>query len=228
MGHALIACTKKEGRKNLTEFEAKTVLQSYGVPCAHGVVAASEAEAVKAAKKLKPPFVLKISSPDILHKSDANCVFLDVQRGDIGKTYSKIMENARAYAPKAKIFGVYVQEQAPAGTEILVGMKKDAQFGPAIAFGLGGIFVEVLKDVSFRIAPLSEEDIEQMVQEVKGYKVLTGYRGKQPRDIGAIKKLLRKVSDIVMDNPELSELDLNPVFSYEKGCKVVDARMILE
>lgn len=228
MGHALIVSAKKEGRKNLTEFEAKTILQSYGIRCASGNIAQSASGALTLSQKLKPPFVLKIVSPDILHKSDADCVFLDVAKEVVEKTFNKIIENARAYNPKAKILGVYVQEQAQAGTEILIGMKKDPQFGPAIAFGLGGIFVEILKDVSFRIAPLSEEDIGQMMQEVKGYKVLTGYRGKKPRDIGAIKNLLHKVSKIVTENPDLSELDLNPVFSYEKGYCVVDARMILD
>jgi len=228
MGLNIIEAARKEKRKNLTEFEAKTILQSYGIRCASGGIAQSASGALKLAQKLKSPFVLKIASPDILHKSDANCVFLDVAKDAVEGTFNKIIANARAYAPKANILGVYVQEQAQAGTEILIGMKKDPQFGPAIAFGLGGIFVEILKDVSFRIAPLSEDDISQMMQEVKGYKVLTGYRGKKPRDIGAIKNLLKKVSTIVCANPEISELDLNPVFSYEKGYCVVDARMILE
>ncbi len=136
--------------------------------------------------------------------------------------------NVKKHKPEAKIVGILVQEMAPHSTEVIVGATKDPQFGPALMFGLGGVFVEVLKDVSFRIAPITKSDAQEMITEVKGYPILTGYRGQPPADINAIAEILLKTSMLVMDHQEIKELDLNPILVYEKGAKTVDARIILE
>jgi len=140
--------------------------------------------------------------------------------------YNRILENVKKYKPNAKIVGILVQEMAPQSTEVIVGATKDPQFGPALMFGLGGIFVEVLKDVTFRIAPISESDAQEM--EVKAYPILRGYRGQPPADTEAIVKILLNTSRLVMEHQEIKELDFNPIMVYEKGAKTVDARIILE
>jgi acyl-CoA synthetase (NDP forming) len=142
-------------------------------------------------------------------------------------TYQEIIFKAKKYNKEAKISGVIVYPMVPQGTEIIIGMMKDLHFGPVIMFGLGGIFVEVLKDISFRILPIEERDAEGMITEIKGYEILKGTRGEPPRDIQAIEEVLMKVSKLTMENPEINEIDLNPIFVFEKGLQVVDARMIL-
>jgi acetyl-CoA synthetase (ADP-forming) len=172
---------------------------------------------------------LKVVSPDIIHKSDVGGVFVNIKSTEeVKDAYVQIMENARKNAPKAKIEGVLIQEMAPPGTEVIVGSTKDPQFGPAIMFGLGGIFVEVLKDVTFRIAPITEDDASEMMREVKAYPLLMGYRKIPPSDLKAISNILLSTSRLVMDHMEIKEMDLNPIIVYEKGAKTVDARIILE
>ena len=138
------------------------------------------------------------------------------------------MENVKKHKPDAKINGILVQEMAPSSTEVIVGSIKDSQFGQTLMFGLGGIFVEVMKDVSFRIAPITEEDAQEMISEIKAYPILRGYRDQPPADIDTLAKILLSTSKLVMDHQEIKELDLNPVMVYEKGAKTVDARIILE
>jgi acetyl-CoA synthetase (ADP-forming) len=138
------------------------------------------------------------------------------------------LENVKKHKPNAKINGILVQEMAPCSTEVIIGAIKDAQFGPTLMFGFGGTFVEVMKDVSFRIAPITEEEAKEMITEVKAYPILRGYRGQPPADIDALAKILLNTSRLVMDHQEIKELDLNPVMVYEKGAKTVDARIILE
>ncbi len=220
---------RNEDRSYLLEPEAKIVCMEYGIPVTRFKVALTQDEAVRFADQIGYPIVLKIVSPDILHKSDVGAVMLNLKNSaEVKDSYNKILENVKRHKPEAKIVGVLVQEMAPASTEVIVGATKDPQFGPALMFGLGGIFVEVLKDVTFRIAPVSESDAREMITEVKGYPILKGYRGQPPADIEAIVKILMNTSRLVMDHMEIKELDLNPIMVYEKGAKTVDARIILE
>jgi acyl-CoA synthetase (NDP forming) len=219
----------KEGRKSLLETEAKTVCMEYGIPVTKFELARSEEEAVKFAIAIGFPIVLKIVSQDIIHKSDIGGVIVGLKNaGDIRRGYKQILQNVNKHDPKARIAGILVQEMAPASTEVIVGATKDPQFGPAIMFGLGGVFVEVLKDVTFRIAPITQDDACEMITEVKAYPLLKGYRNTPPADIDAITKILLNTSRLVTDHVEIKELDLNPIIVYEKGAKAVDARIILE
>lgn len=219
----------KEGRKSLLEPEAKTVCMEYGIPVTKFELARSEEEAIRFANAIGFPIVLKIVSQDILHKSDIGGVIVGLKSADdVRSGYKQILQNVKKHDPKARIAGMLVQEMAPPSTEIIVGAIKDPQFGPAIMFGLGGVFVEVLKDVTFRVAPITEDDACEMISEVKAYPLLKGYRNTPPADIEAIAKILLNTSRLVTDHMEIKELDLNPIIVYEKGAKTVDARIILE
>jgi len=220
---------KKEGRNYLLEPEAKMVCMEYGIPVTRFKVALTPQEALKFAEGIGYPVVLKIVSPDIIHKFDVGGVMLNLKNSsEVQHAYEQILKNVKRHKTDAKIIGVLVQEMAPSSTEIIVGAIKDPQFGPALMFGLGGIFVEVLKDVTFRIAPITESDAKEMITEVKAYPVLKGYRGQPPADIDAIVNILLNTSKLVMDHKEIKELDLNPIMVYQKGAKTVDARIILE
>ena len=219
----------KEGRKHLLETEAKTICTEYGIPVTKFKLARNEAEAVRFADEIGYPVVLKIISPDIIHKSDVGGVIVNLKDAkDVRNAYKQISKNVRKHKAKARIVGVLIQEMAPSSTEVIVGAIKDPQFGPAIMFGLGGIFVEVLKDVTFRVAPIAEDEAQEMISEVKAYPLLKGYRNTPPVDIDAITKILLSTSRLVMEHQEIKELDLNPIMVYEKGAKTVDARIILE
>ncbi|MEM3459345.1 MAG: acetate--CoA ligase family protein [Candidatus Bathyarchaeia archaeon] len=229
MASKLFNVVYKEGRKNLLENESKTVCLEYGIPVTKFELARNEAEAVKFAEKIGYPVVLKIVSPDILHKSDVGGVIVNLKNAkEVRNAYKQILQNVKTHNAKAKITGILVQEMAPSSTEIIVGAIKDPQFGPSIMFGLGGIFVEVLKDVTFRVAPITEDEAREMITEVKAYPLLKGYRNQPPADIDAIVKILLSTSKLVMEHQEIKELDLNPIMVYEKGAKTVDARIILE
>jgi acyl-CoA synthetase (NDP forming) len=220
---------KKEKRAQLTELESKELLKEAGVPVVEARLAQTKAEASALAKKMGFPVVLKIVSPDVIHKSDSGGVVLGLDNAtQVGEAYSKIISAVKKHYPKAKIQGVSVQKMAKPGVEVIIGMTKDAQFGPVLMFGLGGILVEVLKDVAFRIVPLTKRDAHDMIKEIKGYPVLGGYRGQEPADISFLEDLLLKVSDFVDKNPEIKELDLNPIFAYKNRAVAVDARVILE
>ena len=219
----------KEGRKYLLETEAKTVCMEYGIPITKFKLAKNEAETVKFAEEIGYPVVLKIVSPDIIHKSDVGGVIVNLKDAkDVRNAYKQILESIKKHKAGAKIVGVLVQEMAPSSTEVIVGAIKDPQFGPALMFGLGGIFVEVLKDVTFRVAPITVDEAREMITEVKAYPLLKGYRNQPPADIEAIVKILLNTSRLVMEHQEIKELDLNPIMVYEKGAKTVDARIILE
>jgi acetate---CoA ligase (ADP-forming) subunit beta len=225
----ILSQVSKEGRKSLLETEAKAVCIEYGIPVTKFDLAKSEEEAVKFANAIGFPTVLKIVSPDIIHKSDIGGVIVGLKNADdVREGYNRILQNVKKHDSKARIVGVLVQEMAPPSTEVIVGAIKDPQFGPAIMFGLGGVFVEVLKDVTFRVAPITEDDACEMISEVKAYPLLKGYRNTPPADIDAITKILLSTSRLVTDHMEIKELDLNPVIVYEKGAKTVDARIILE
>ena len=220
----------EEGRKHLLEPEAKMVCAEYGIPVPRFKVAASPEEAVKAAEEIGYPVVLKIISPDVIHKSDVGGVLLNVLDADgVREGYKRILDTVKGHVPDARIVGVLVEEMAPKGVaEVIVGAIKDPQFGQTLMFGLGGVFVEVLKDVTFRVAPIDEREAREMVSEIKAYPILKGYRGQPPADVDTIVRILVNASRLVMDHPEIREMDLNPIIVYERGAKTVDARIILE
>ena len=213
----------------LTEVESKELLKKAGIPVVEAKLARSKKEAISISREMGFPVVLKISSPDVVHKSDSGGVKLGLANAtQVGKAYSEIISSIKQAYPEAQIQGVSVQPMAPSGVEVIVGMSKDPQFGPVLMFGLGGILVEVLKDVSFRIVPVTERDAREMIKEIKGYPVLEGYRGQKPASIPALEKLIVKVSQFVEKNPKIKELDLNPIFAYPDKAVAVDARIILE
>lgn len=219
---------RQEKRQVLTEIEAKQILGEAGIPCTQTVLAPTREKAVSIAEELGYPVVLKVSSVDISHKSDAGGVKVNLKSGkEVEEAFEAIMKSCRAYAPKAEIEGVSVQPMARPGTEIIMGMIKDKSFGPVVMFGLGGIFVEILKDVSFRIVPIEKEDAVQMMEEIQGKKLLGGYRGKEAADQETLQKMLVKLSEFVHATPGIEEIDMNPVFAYSEGAAVVDARIIL-
>ena len=225
--HRIIKKAKKEKRP-LLETEAKELLKEYGIPVPDFKLIKNEEEINGLAEEINFPIVMKIVSPDIIHKTDAGGVKVNIKDEKEAKlVYRKIISKAKEYNKNAEISGVIAYAMVPQGIEIIIGMMKDPHFGPVIMFGLGGIFVEILKDISFRILPIEERDAEEMITEIKGYEILKGARGEGPKDIKAIKNLLLKISQLALENPEISEIDLNPVFVFEKGLQVVDARMIL-
>jgi len=225
----IIAKARKDGRKVLFEHEAKTICAEYGITVNRFSLAKNENEAAELAERIGFPAVLKVVSPEIVHKSEAGGVKINLKDTDeVRGAYNTIVENAKKYNSKANIVGVLVQEMAPQGIETIIGAVKDPQFGQTLMFGLGGIFVELLKDVTFRVAPITEQDAAEMIVGVKAFPLLNGYRGSPPADVKAIVTQLVCVSHLVMDYPEIRELDLNPVMAYPHGTKVVDARIILE
>lgn len=219
---------KAEGRTVLTEIESKQALAAAGIPVTEAHLAKDAEEAGKLAKKLGFPVVIKIVSPDITHKSDVGGVRVGLaKKKDVEEAFEEMVEAVRKIEPDACIEGVAVQAMAPAGTEVIVGVSRDPQFGHVIMFGLGGVLVEVLKDVAFRIVPLEARDARQIVREIKGYPVLEGVRGGKPADVAALESLILKLSEFVEANPQVEELDLNPVFVYEEGVIAVDARIVI-
>lgn len=225
--HQIIEKAKKEKRP-LLETEAKELLREYGISVPDFKLIKSEDEIVGLAKEINFPIVMKIVSPDIIHKTEAGGVKVGIKDEKEAKAaYQNIIYKVKKYKKEAKISGVIAYSMIPQGTEIIIGMMKDPCFGPTIMFGLGGIFVEILKDISFRILPLEERDAEEMIFEIKGYQILKGIRGETPKDVKSIRDVLVKISQLVMENPEIKEIDLNPVFVFNKGLQVVDARMIL-
>jgi acyl-CoA synthetase (NDP forming) len=221
---------KKDGRRELLEIEAKRVLSACGIPTNRTELATSADEAVRIARELHYPVVLKITSPDILHKSDAQGVKIGIgSETELRRAFDEIVSNARAYLPKARIIGVTVQEHLAHARETIVGGFQDKSFGSTLMFGLGGVWVEILKDVSFRLAPLQREDALEMIREIKGYPLLSGYRGAPEADIDALAETLVKIGNLISEFPQISELDVNPLFVFDKGkgVKAVDARMVL-
>jgi len=213
----------------LTEVESKELLKKAGIPVVEAKLSRSKKEAISISKEMGFPVVLKISSSDVVHKSDSGGVKLGLANAtQVGKAYSEIISSVKQAYPEAQIEGVSVQTMAPPGVEVIVGMSKDPQFGPVLMFGLGGMLVEVLKDVSFRIVPVAERDAREMIREIKGYPLLEGYRGQKPASIPALEKLIVKVSQFVEKNTQIKELDLNPIFAYPDKAVAVDARIILE
>ncbi len=211
----------------LTEHETKKLLKNYGIPVTKEGIAESADEALAIALETGTPVAMKISSPDIPHKSDVGGVLLNVKREDVRTMYNKLISHIKKAVPDAKIEGILVQQMAPPGHEVIVGLKKDAQFGHALMFGLGGIFVEIYRDVSFRVVPIGRTEALRMISEIKGYPVLRGIRGKKPANIDSIADVLVSVSDMA-EKENIIELDINPLVVDEKGAVAVDARAMVE
>jgi len=209
----------------LTEFESKKLLEDIGITIPLQELTSSKEETVSASEKIGFPVVLKLMAEDIIHKSDTGAVKLNLKnREEVESGYDELM---KIHSDKEKLISVQKMADEPI-TELIIGMTTDAQFGPALMFGIGGILVEILEDVSFRIAPIEEYDANEMIKEIKGFPILDGYRGKPKADIEAIIDVLMKISDLVTKHEEIYEMDLNPVFIYDKGLVCVDARIILK
>jgi acetyltransferase len=222
---------REQERNELIEIEAREVFEAYGIPVARTLLASNLEECVRAGREIGYPVVAKIASPQILHKTDVGGVIVGIDNTDeLITAYERITSNARRLVPDARIWGVVVQEMLPPSRELILGMKRDSQFGPLLMTGLGGVYVEILKDVSFRLAPLGKEEARDMLRELKSYWLLQGTRGEPPADIEAVINAMLRVSQLVTDFPEINELDINPLRVLEKGkgCLAADARIVLE
>jgi len=225
----IIDAARFAGRFVLLEPEANQVCELYGIPVAPCKLAETVEDAVHHAEVLGYPLVLKVVSPEILHKSDVGGVIVDLKTPRaVQNAYHTILESVQQYRPDAKVLGLLVQKMEDPSTEVVIGMTRDPNFGPTLMFGLGGIFVEVLKDVSFRIAPITERDAREMIREIKGFKLLEGFRGREPADIEALVDILLKVSRLGVEREAIDQVDLNPIFAYSSGAIAVDTRILLE
>ncbi len=213
-------------RKALKSKNPFDLLRVIGVPTPRYGVAKTAEEALKIADEIGYPVAMKVLG-DILHKTDVGCVKLNVEREEVKKAFVEIIANAERLG-NVRIEGVLIQEMVSGGKEVIVGMKRDANFGPLMMFGLGGIYVEVFKDVTFRIAPLSEEDAKEMIREIKAYKLLKGVRGEKPSDLNAIADVIMRLAQLSLEFPEISEMEINPLRVFEKGCSALDFKIILK
>lgn len=213
----------------LTEYQSKQLLRAYGIPCTRDALAATPEEAVSAAEIIGFPVVMKIESPDILHKTDAGCVVLNLNSpGEVRQTFDILLERAGIFKPDAQIRGVLVQEMLPRGTEIIIGISRDEVFGPVVVFGMGGVLVEVLKDISMGVPPLAPEDAREMLDAIRGKEMLNGVRGGEPVNREMLVDTLLRVSRMACDLPRLGELDINPLIAYGGQLKAADALIILK
>ena len=220
---------RKKKRRNLTELESREILEYYKLPLARGKIIKSIEESKKFIDEVGYPVVLKIVSPEIIHKTEVGGVVVNIQNEkQLYDAYNDILKNVKIKMPTARIDGLFIQEMIPSSFEVMVGGKYDNTFGQTIAFGLGGIYVEVYEDVSFRIVPITEKDALNMIKETKAYKILVGYRGKKPADMKALIDILMKTSKMLESNPEIKELDMNPVFALSDRAVAIDARIIIE
>lgn len=225
---SMIAKALAENRTALLEPEAKSICRTYGIPVPKFKVAINVNQAAKLAMKIGFPVAMKIVSPDILHKTEAGGVILNLHTGKgVENSFPKLMSNAKAFKKTVRIDGVLVERMAPAGLEVIVGGMRDQQFGPVVMFGLGGIFTEVLDDVTFGLAPIKKLEVHEMIRGIRGYRALTGFRNKLPVDERAITSIVVQVSKIMNENQQIGQIDLNPVMAYSRGCSVVDARILL-
>ena len=225
----VVEAARRDGRTVLTEVESKVFIKGAGIPVVESRLATSQQEAVALARELGFPVVLKIVSPEIIHKSDIGGVKVGLNNeAEASRAYDEVMAAAKSANPTAPVHGVSVQRMAPPGVEVIIGMTRDQQFGPVLMFGLGGVMVEVLKDVAFRIVPLTRRDARQMVREIKGYPILEGYRGQEAVDVARLEQALLDLSAFLEGHDEVKELDLNPIFAYKDSILAVDARVILE
>ena len=219
---------KSEGRTNLLEEEGLEVLKAYGLPLPSSALACDAAQAIKIAKKIGYPVVMKIASPQIIHKSDAGGVMVNLKNDEeIRSAFDTIVGNAKKYDKKAEIKGVLIVEMVKGGKELIIGSKHEPGFGPVIMLGMGGIYVEVLKDVTFKLAPVTDIESDDMIASIKTQKLLKGVRGEKPSDIEKLSECIQRLSQLVSDFGEIKELDLNPVLVMEKGrgCRILDVRI---
>ena len=219
---------KSEGRTNLLEDEGREILDAYGFPLPNSAIAATEDEAVDAANKIGYPIVMKIASPQIVHKSDAGGVKVNLTNDDeVRNGFKTIMENAKKYDSNAEIKGVLIVEMVKGGKEMIIGSKLEPGMGPVVMLGMGGIYVEILKDVTFRLAPLTDQEANDMISSIKTKKLLDGVRGEKPSDINKLSECIQRLSQLVTDFKEIKELDMNPVLVMEdgEGCKILDVRI---
>ena len=224
----IIGRARNENRTVLSEIESKQILQEAGIDCTETRLARTGEEAETLADAFGYPVVLKISSRDITHKSDAGGVRVNLKnRVEVQAAYEEILKSALKKFPGAQIEGVSVQRMARAGIEVIMGMTRDPKFGPVLMFGLGGVLVEVLKDVSFGIAPLEAGDAREMIDGIKGRKLLDGYRAQDAADKARLEQMLLRLSAFTDGVDEVAEIDMNPVFARDDGAVVVDARIIL-
>jgi acetyltransferase len=224
------ATVRSEGRLKVGDAEARQIMRAYGLTIPKSELARDSEEAVAMAEAIGYPVVLKIASPDILHKTDIGGVKLDLRSAtDVRDAFDLLTYRARRYMPEANIWGALVQEMVPAGKEVIIGVNRDPQFGPLLLLGLGGIYVEVLKDVSFRIAPVARWEAEEMIGELRSAPLLRGHRGERPADLEAIVDCMLRVSQLAVDFPEIVELDVNPLMVHEegKGAVALDMRLVL-
>ncbi len=226
----IIVRAQRDGRSLLLEPEAHELLRAYGFPVLKHRLAKTEEEALSAAREIGYPLVLKIVSPDITHKVDVGGVKLNIQSDtDLHRSYRQMLADVAQAQPRARIWGVFVQEFVKGGKETILGLKRDPLFGPLLMFGLGGIYVEALRDVTFRIAPIRELGVQRMIRQIRGFKILEGFRGEPPSDIDALAECLARLSQLATEIEEIVELDINPLIVLEKGhgARVVDARIVI-
>ena len=219
------------GRAFIPEVETIDLLHTYGLPVPQGRLATTVDEAVKIAEDIGYPVVLKVVSDQVIHKSDVNGVELDIQSAkELKEAYQRIHDNVSARMPDAIINGIYVIRMITGCEELILGIKRDPSFGPVLMFGMGGIFVEIFKDVSFGVAPLSYEEAKNMIEQTRAYEILKGSRGRAPRDIDSVIDAMLRLGQMATDFPEIEELDINPLFVMDegKGSVVGDARMIIK
>ncbi|MCR8453886.1 MAG: acetate--CoA ligase family protein [Crenarchaeota archaeon] len=217
-------------RRALTELEAKAFLEKYDIPFPKRDLAQNENEAIKISQKIGYPVVLKVVSPDIIHKTDVGGVKIGINSDDeLREAFRDIMETVKRKKPDARIDGILVEEMIKGGYEVIIGGIQDPTFGPVVMFGgLGGIYVELFKDVTFRLAPIDDVEAEEMIKETKGYQLLKGFRGGEHANIELLKRLLVKTSQILVEHPEIVELDLNPIRIFKDRAVVLDAKILVK
>ena len=227
----VFAAVRADGRVTMGDSEARTVLESYGIPLPKTGLAATADEAVTIAEQIGYPVVMKIASPDILHKSDIGGIKLNISSAtEVRDAFDLLVYRGRRFMPDATIWGCQIQQMVKGGREVIIGVNRDPQFGPLIMFGLGGIYVEALKDVTFRVAPIDRRQATEMLDEIRSYRLLRGVRGEKPSDRPAIVETLLRISQLVTDFPEIVELDINPLIVFEQGRGVlgIDMRLALK
>ncbi len=224
----ILDAVKKEERSILNYEESREIMKIAGIPLNEMKIAKNRDEAIFEANNIGYPIVLKIISKEVLHKSDAGGVKIGIKSdAELNEAYEEMMKNIKQHYPNAIIEGVSIEEMVE-GVELLIGTNTDSQFGKMIALGIGGIFVEIYKDISFRLIPITKEDVKEMINEIKGKKLLDGYRGMPIVDKEKLISLTLKVSQIIEENPSIKEMDLNPIVATNEGLKAIDARIILE
>ena len=217
------------GRKSILEHDAEKIAQAYGVPVAKSIIATTESESIYLMKKLGGPVVMKIVSPDVLHKTDVGGVLVNIRTpSEARAAYRQIRKNVSTKNKKAKIIGILLQKMVPQGKEFVVGGIRDPQFGPTVMFGLGGIYVEIFEDVSFRLAPVSDNEATAMMNELKSSVLFRGFRGAAPLDTLAASNVIKRVGQMLLDNEMIQSVDINPLFIYAGGATATDVRIILK